>query len=159
MVHLNHQVSPTGLSGVSSGWLQRVVSAITQRFPLTVLAATEKDLFRFFSLVLYRCKRCGFVGAITEGLFAAESALAPEVTFTGLNVDAVRFFLANRRRIAHFMFQWCWYVSLQDIKSVIKRGLIGWNQDNDVWGMKECVPYKIRSPWSPGPTLRLPEWD
>jgi hypothetical protein len=57
------------------------------------------------------------------------------------------------------MFQLCWCVSLQDIKSVIKRGLMGWNQVNDVWGMKECVPYKIRSPWSPGPTQRLPEWD
>jgi hypothetical protein len=60
------------------------------------------------------------VGAVAEGLFAAEAALAPEVTFTGLNVDPVRFFLANRRRIVHFMFQLCWYVSLQDIKSVIK---------------------------------------
>ena len=46
--------------------------------------------------------------AVTERLFVAEAALAPEVTFTGLNVDAVRFFLANRRRIAHFMFQLHW---------------------------------------------------
>ncbi|GEM_PF-5943829 len=84
------------------------MSAVTQRFAFTVLAATEKDLFRFFSLVLYRCKRCGFVGAIAEGLFAAEAALAPEVTFTGLNFDAVRFFLANRRRIAHIVLQLCW---------------------------------------------------
>jgi hypothetical protein len=84
------------------------VSAVTQRFAFTVLAATEKDLFGFFSLVLYRCKRCGFVGAIAEGLFAAEAALAPEVTFTGLNFDAVRFFLANRRRIAHIVLQVCW---------------------------------------------------
>jgi hypothetical protein len=46
-----------------------------------VLAATEKDLFRFFSLVLYRCKRCGFVGAIAEGLFAGP------VTYIGGEMD------------------------------------------------------------------------
>ena len=84
------------------------MSAVTQRFVLTVLTATEKNLFRFFRLVLYRCKRRGFVGTITERLFAAEAALAPEVTFTGLNFDAVRFFLANRRRIGHIVLQLCW---------------------------------------------------
>ena len=108
MVHLNHQVSPRGLSGVSSLRLQRIVSAITQRFVLTVLAATEKDLSRCFSLVLDRCKRCRFVGAVTEGLFVAETALAPEVAFTGHNFDAVRAFLANRRCIAHFVFSMFW---------------------------------------------------
>ena len=84
------------------------MSSVPQRFALTVLTATEKDLFRFFCLVLYRCKRRGFVGTITERLFAAEAALAPEVTFTGLNFDAVRFFLANRRRIGHIALQLCW---------------------------------------------------
>ena len=48
------------------------------------------------------------MGAIAERLFAAEAALAPEVTFTGLNVDAVRFFLANRGRIAHLVLQLHW---------------------------------------------------
>ena len=84
------------------------MSAVTQRSVLTVLTATEKDLFRFFRLVLYRCKRRGFVGTITKRLFAAEAALAPEVIFTGLNVNAVRFFLANRRRIGHIALQLCW---------------------------------------------------
>ena len=48
------------------------------------------------------------MGTITERLFAAEAALAPEVTFTGLNFDAVRFFLANRRRIGHIALQLGW---------------------------------------------------
>ena len=108
MVRVNQRGLSTGLSGVPSLRLQRIVSAITQRFVLTVLAATEKDLSRCFSLVLYRCKRCRFVGAVTEGLFAAETALAPEVGLTGLNFDAVRPFLSNRRCIAHLVFSMFW---------------------------------------------------
>ena len=46
--------------------------------------------------------------AVTERLFVAEAALAPEVGFTGLDFDAVRLFLGNRRRIAHLVFQVCW---------------------------------------------------
>ena len=48
------------------------------------------------------------MGAVTEGLFAAETALAPEVAFTGHNFDAVRSFLGNRRRIAHLVFSMFW---------------------------------------------------
>ena len=48
--------------------------------------------------------------AVTERLFVAEAALAPEVGLAGLNFDAVRAFLGNRRRIAHLVFQvyWSW---------------------------------------------------
>ena len=48
------------------------------------------------------------MGSITEGLFVAEATLAPEIGLAGLNFDAVRAFLANRRRIGHIALQLCW---------------------------------------------------
>ena len=48
------------------------------------------------------------MGTVAEGLFVAETALAPEVAFTGYNFDAVRLFLGNRRCITHLVFSMFW---------------------------------------------------
>ena len=42
--------------------------------------------------------------AITEGLFVAEAALAPEVGFTGFDFDRVGAVLGSYRRGAHILF-------------------------------------------------------
>ena len=56
-----------------------IVSTVTQGFAASVFTAAEKNLFRFFCVVGYRGKRCGFVGTVAERLFAAEATLTPEI--------------------------------------------------------------------------------
>ena len=58
-----------------------IVSTVTQGFAASVFTAAEKNLFRFFCVVGYRGKRCGFVGTVAERLFAAETTLTPEIGF------------------------------------------------------------------------------
>ena len=80
------------------------MSFITQRFSGTFLAATEENLFMLFSFIFYGRERCGFVRAVTEGLFVAKTALELKVGFTGFDFDHVGAVLGSCRYVHHILF-------------------------------------------------------
>jgi hypothetical protein len=65
-----------------------IMTAVAQGLVATCLAATEKHLFRFISLILYRRELRVCMGAVAERLAGALTAGAPKVRLACLNVNA-----------------------------------------------------------------------
>ena len=78
-----------------------IVSTVTQGFAASVFTAAEKNLFRFFCVVGYRGKRCGFVGTVAERLFTAKATLTPEISFPRFYFGRDWAPLGYDRRVVH----------------------------------------------------------
>ena len=101
------------------------MSSIAQWFAGTLLTATEEDLLGFFGFVFYGREWRRLVRAVTERLFVAEAALAPEVGFPGFDFDRVGAVLGSYRCVAQLLFSLILPYSLTSI-AVYERLLRTW---------------------------------
>ncbi len=75
------------------------MGAVAKRRRLGLLAAAEPNRFRFFGLEFDRLEWGPFVGIVAKGLFVAQAATAPKISFPFLDLEFKRLFSRDMRFI------------------------------------------------------------
>jgi len=104
------------------GCLERGVGAVAENGTGAVIASAKVYGLCLGCVQFHWRSVGGFVVAIAERLVGAQSAGAPEMAFSGFNLNGIRTFLGNLRfRRRWFCLQDCWEWSMDGL-SLMKSG-------------------------------------